>query len=441
MKRRIITYFQNWIQSPLRMPLILRGARQVGKTWAVREFARQENLELVEINFELHPKTKEAFSNLEPEKILKALTFHGHPMVKAGSFLLFLDEIQECPQAIKALRYFKELMPELAVIATGSLMEFSLMKEKISWPVGRVEFAWLYPMSLSEFIEARGNPALAEILGHDPFEDKALSASIHAVALEELREYLFCGGMPAAVHALIATKDPAEVRKVHDAILFTYRGDFHKYAPRIDADLAEKLFMNAPTLVGSRFKYSHIDPDRRAAEIKPAVGALEKAGIIRLVLHTSAQAAPLAAHTNPRIAKLLFLDVGLMHAGLRIDREIVQSPELLGIHRGAVAEQFVGQELLATTTPYNEPGLWFWNREALNSQAEVDFVIAPKATLIPIEVKSGASGRLKSLRSFLDSHPNSDIGYRLYEGRMEKGADGIVHLPLYFAGLLPHLKA
>jgi predicted AAA+ superfamily ATPase len=294
----------------------------------------------------------------------------------------------------------------------------------------------MYPMSIGEFIEARGNPALAEAIARDPFADAEFAAAIHATAHGELREYLFCGGMPAAVHAFIESQDPAEVRNVHANILFSYASDFQKYAARISADLAEKLFINAPTLVGSRFKFNHIDPDRRASEIKPAVEALEKAGVIRRVFHTSAQAAPLAADTNPRISKLLFLDVGLMHASLNIEKELVQKPELLGVHRGAVAEQFVGQELLACTPPNREPGLWFWAREALNSQAEIDYVIAPQSRPIPIEVKSGGSGRLKSLRSFMDSHPKCEIGYRLYDGKAEKGEDRINHLPLYFAGLL-----
>lgn len=202
----------------------------------------------------------------------------------------------------------------------------------------------------------------------------------------------------------------------------------------IKTDLAEKLFLKAPRLAGGRFKFNQIDPDRSAREIRPAVEALEKAGVIRRVNHTAGQGVPLAVDSNPRICKLFFLDVGLMHASLNIDADFVQAPDLLSIHRGAVAEQFVTQELLAGAPPDREPELWFWTREAPNSQAEVDFLIPRGMEPVPIEVKAGASGKLQSLRLFLDSHKVSKRGYRFYEGKAWHEEGRIWHLPLFAAG-------
>ena len=311
-------------------------------------------------------------------------------------------------------------------------MEFALEQERFSMPVGRIESAWLHPMNFGEFLRAKGNPGLAEAIETDPLAHP-LPEAAHHLALKELREYLFCGGMPQAVLAMTSAKDVESVRRTHRSILQTYRQDFYKYAPRIKADFAETLFLKAPGLVGGRFKFTHVDPELRSKEIKPAVEALEKAGVIRRVVHTSGQGLPLATDANPRIAKLVLLDVGLMHASLQIDAQLVQEPNSLGVHRGAVAEQFVAQELIAGAPPDQEPELYFWAREALNSQAEVDYLIASGSRVLPIEVKAGASGTLKSLHSFLDSHANSPVGVRLYSGAVLR-EERVVHLPLYSAG-------
>ncbi len=446
MFRRISGYLFDWFSRLDRKPLLLRGARQVGKTWALRELAKAARAALVEVNFELRPECKQAFNSLEPDKILQNLALLGFSKPEAGRSLLFLDEIQECPQAIGALRYFYEQMPDLAVVCTGSLLEFALEQDRFSMPVGRIESAWLFPMSFGEFLRAKGNSSLAEAIAQNPLEPK-ISEVGHAQASKELREYLFCGGMPQAVLAMTEAKDVESVRRVHRSLLQTYRQDFYKYAPRIKAHLAESLFLKAPGRVGGHFKYSHVDPDLRSSEIRPAVEALEKAGVIRRVIHSSG-GLPLATDTNPRICKLIMLDVGLMHASLQIEAQLVQEPDLLAIQRGAVAEQFVAQELLACAPPDEDPTLYFWSREVPASQAEVDYLIPSGRFVLPIEVKSGASGTLKSLRIFLSSHPGSPIGVRLYGGEAfreewkgeELGGEelkkSIWHLPLYTAGFL-----
>lgn len=392
------------------------------------------------MNFELRPECKRAFQRLEPDRILQDLALLGFAKPQPGKSLLFLDEIQDCPQAIVALRYFYEQMPGLAVIGTGSLLEFALEQERFSMPVGRIESAWLHPMTFSEFLRAKGLVSLAEAIEKNPLENP-ISPTGHAKAEKELREYLFCGGMPQAVLAMVEDKNVESVRRVHRSILQTYRQDFYKYAPRIKPHLAESLFLKAPGLVGGHFKYKHVDAELRAAEIRPAVEALEKAGVIRRVLHSSG-GLPLATLANPRISKLVFLDVGLMHAALQIDAQLVQEPDLLAVHRGAVAEQFVAQELLACAPPDREPSLYFWSREVPASQAEVDYLMPSGRFVLPIEVKSGASGTLRSLRIFLASHAESPMGVRLYGGEAfqemtkETPPKMIWHLPLYAAGVL-----
>lgn len=421
-----------WFVRTDRKPLIIRGARQVGKTWLVRELAQQRGLRLVEVNFELRPDAKAAFQSLQPAEILKVLSLLGFPPVETGSSLLLLDEIQVCPQAIAALRYFYEQRPDLAVIGTGSLLEFAFETERFSMPVGRVEFMWLYPMDFSEYLRVRGNTTLADAIAQFGPSNFTWADITHSHSLSELRNYLFCGGMPQALQAMAENNDPAAARRAHLSILQSYRQDFYKYAGKVKAHLAEQLFLRAPSLVGGRLKFSHIDSELRSADAKPAVVALEKAGVIRRVFHTSGQGLPLAVDRNERIAKLVMLDVGLMHAALQIDAQLVQEPDLLAIHRGAVAEQFVAQELLAAAPPDREGELYFWTREALNSQAEVDFLVSTGSHVLPVEVKSGASGTLKSLQSFLNSHPACPIGVRLYTGT-PMTEDRLLHLPLYLA--------
>jgi predicted AAA+ superfamily ATPase len=438
MFRQISVALQNWLRRKDRRPLLLRGARQVGKTWLARALAREQGLELVEVNFELRPDAKEAFRSLQPSEILKNLAFLGFPVPKAGTSLLFLDEIQECPAAIAAMRYFYEMMPDLAVLASGSLLEFAMETGKFSLPVGRVDTLWVHPMGLAEFLRAKGHePLAAALASQDPLEP--LPEVAHRKSMEELREYFFCGGMPAAVKAMAEDRDVEACRRVHLSILQTYRQDFAKYAPRIKADIAERLFLRAPGLVGGRLKFAAIDPDHRASEVRPAVEAVEKAGVIRRVFHSAGQSLPLATDSNPRIAKLVMLDVGLMHAALRIDAELIQEPDLLAVHRGAVAEQFAAQELIACGPADREPDLYFWARESLNSQAEVDYLIASGSKVLPIEIKAGSSGSLKSLNLFLDSHRQSPLGVRLYSGPHLRDSR-ILHLPLYAAGSLHWMR-
>jgi predicted AAA+ superfamily ATPase len=429
MKRHLLDSLQEWIRRKRRKPLLLHGARQVGKTWLIRELARQEKIPLTEVNFELHPAARGAFASPDPSTILHQLALIGFPVSPGG--LLFFDEIQECPAAITALRYFHELQPDIPVVATGSLLEFAMDAAEFSMPVGRLESLWLHPMDFMEFLLAKEKPDLAEAIS-SLAPGQSLPAAAHAVALSLLRDYFFTGGMPEALCEFIDNADSTACRRAQLSILQTYRRDFAKYAPRVPADLAENLFLRTPGLIGDRLKFSRIDPDRRASSVREALNALEKAGVVRQITHSSGQGLPLAAQSNPRLVKLVFLDIGLLHAALRIDAELVSQPDLLGVHRGAAAEQFVAQELLAATPSNQEPELSFWVREALNSQAEVDFLLPVESHVIPIEVKAGSTGSLKSLHLFLESHPATPYGIRLHSapGHTEPR---LRHIPLYAA--------
>ena len=439
MKRISIEYLQKWYTRTDRKPLLVRGARQVGKTWLIRDLARTLGVHLIEINFELNPAAKVAFNSLQPSDIIKSLALIGYPSIESGKVLLFLDEIQECPQAITALRYFYELRPDIAVIGTGSLLEFAIEAGHLSIPVGRVEYFRLFPMNFVEYLFAKGNAALAAAI--ESFDSSHIDwpEAAHDQALFELRNYLFCGGMPEALKTMCEGNDVAACRRAHLSIWQGYRQDFYKYASKINAALAEKLFIRSPGQVGGRFKYVQVDPDTRAAEVKNAVMALERAGVIRRVFHTSGQGLPLATDCNERIAKLFMLDVGLMHAALQIDAQLVQEQNLLAIHRGAVAEQFAAQEMVSSMPADSDGALYFWVREARSSQAEVDFLIAAGSTVLPVEVKSGSAGTLKSLWSFLDSHPASPRGVRLSMD-MPSVSARLITLPLYLAGTLYKLK-
>jgi len=429
MFRHLSSHLKSWLNRKNRKPLLLHGARQVGKTWVVRELARTENIPLAEINFELRPDAKAAFSSPDPAAILHQLALVGFPL--APGSILFLDEIQECPAALTALRYFYELQPQIPVVATGSLLEFAMDAPGFSMPVGRIESLWLHPMDFTEFLHAKGYADLAHAIAQLP-PGTPLPAAAHATALRLLRDYFFTGGMPEPLRESLENPDPAPCRRAQLSILQTYRRDFAKYAPRVPADLAENLFLRTPGLVGNRLKFSKIDPGRRAASVRQALTALEKAGVIHQITHSAGQGLPLESQANPRLFKLAFLDIGLLHAALRIESELVAQPDLLAVHRGAAAEQFAAQELLAAQAPEHEPALHFWVREALNSQAEVDFLIPVDSRAIPVEVKSGATGTLKSLHLFLQSHPATPYGIRLHSGPGHS-EPRLRHVPLYAA--------
>ena len=266
-----------WKVAPGRMPLILRGPRQVGKSYLIDQFGKSHFKQLVTVNFELNPKLKSCFSDLHPTAILNQLELMLHVTFGAeGETLLFLDEIQECPQALQALRYFKEQCPALPVIAAGSLLEFVLNSAEFRMPVGRVQYAYLRPLCFEEYLEARGFSQLVLFLREVTLEE-GIPEGIHQQLLGLLQEYVIVGGMPGAVHQFITTERFQMVQSIQTALLATYRDDFGKYAKHTQYRYLQILFEKAPGLVGEQFKFSKVDDALRSRELKPALLLLESA--------------------------------------------------------------------------------------------------------------------------------------------------------------------
>ena len=411
MKRLIFQKLLGWKNDPLRKPVLLRGARQVGKTWIARELGKQFDT-FVEVNFELYPEAKKVFyPDLDPRRISRDLSLLLGKKIIPGDSLLFFDEIQEEPQALRALRYFYEILPEQHVLAAGSLLDFEL--ERIGMPVGRVTSFYMHPLSFLEFLAAGGDvQALEMLIDHE--EASAINPAIHNKLLRRLGEYVAVGGMPEAVARWYATNDLEVCASIHRTIIDAYRQDFNKYARKYQIKYLDLLFDAIPASLGQIFKFSRVPGEYRRRELQPALDLLIKAGIVHKIIHSAGQGVPLGAQANPDIFKLIFIDIALAQAILGLDASSwLLKPETSFANKGEITEAFVGQEMLAYSRHDQKPQLYFWRRQKRGSNAEVDYLLQKDSTIIPIEVKSASPGRLKSLRIFLDEHPGSPFGVRL----------------------------
>ncbi len=392
---------ETWLHKESRKPLILRGARQVGKSTLVRQFAESRGLILFEVNLERHRTLDEVFSTLKMEHILSEIQYickKGSPTQK--NTLIFLDEIQAAPHAIEALRYFYEDYPEIPVIGAGSLLEFTLSKHNFSMPVGRVEYMFLGPMNFTEYITAKSENALIELLETYQLGD-SFPESAHLQLLEVLREFLIIGGMPEAVKEYLGSNDLNAAMDVHSSILATYQDDFSKYCSDRQLLTVQKVFDKIPLLVGNKLKYTNLARDILSRDLKAAVGLLTKAGIVNQVVHSSANGIPLKAEEDSSVFKPYFLDCGLMNRSCRL--EWISTEELLDVrfvNEGNLAEQFICQHLLSIARENEQPRLNYWLREKRSNNSEIDFLIQLNREIIPVEVKAGKSGSLRSLHQF-----------------------------------------
>lgn len=423
MKRDFVKELEVWKNEVTRKPLLLRGARQVGKSWLVQAFASSFS-NFVEINFEKDKSARSLFAgDVHIPQLLERLSLYAGGKIIPGQTLLFLDEIQECEEALTALRYFKEDCPELHVIAAGSLVEFALAK--LGLPVGRIQFLHLYPLSFGEYLSAIGREELRHyLLGRE------VPRAIHLQLLDLLKTYLWLGGMPAVVQAWLDHKDVQLCQRLQDEILQAYRQDFLKYAKRNQVDHVAQVFEAIPVQLGRKFVYSHVNPHIRAQALGQALRLLEMAGIALPVYHTSAQGLPLGATKNEKHFKMFFFDVGLAQRLLGLDMRAWVLHELTIANVGVIAEQFVAQELTSYASPRLKAELFYWHRESPASNAEVDFVTVKDREIIPVEVKSKIKGGLKSLKMFLESHPASSYGVKISEYPF--ASHGELHeVPLY----------
>lgn len=392
-------------------PLIIRGARQTGKTFLLREFGG-EFANFIEFNFEENPKLKEIFENdFSAERIVQDIKLYTDQEIIAGKTLLFLDEVQEAPNAIKALRYFYENLPGLHVVAAGSLLDFAL--ENVGAPVGRVDFLYLYPVSFLEFLLASNNINLAhEILLHNPVIP--LNNAIHEKLLDLLATYLAVGGMPEAVQCWLDTRDLVLCNKICHSLIAAYRQDFQKYTKKLQIKYVDLLFNRVPLYQGKQFKYSTISQEYRKRELIPCLELLAKAQVINVVTHSSGNGVPLGAEIKPDKFKVIFLDMALSQTVLGLNaKDRLLSARQGFVNNGTLVEAFVGQELLAYSNNSIKANLYYWQRETRGSEAEVDYLIERGQQIIPVEVKSGVKGAGKSIRIFLEEKLSTPHGIKL----------------------------
>ena len=411
MKRIAEGYLETWIEKKRRKPLILRGARQTGKSTLVRMFASKNGFLLNEINLEQHFYLDDVFKTLDINNIIRELEAVIGSNLQHPDSILFLDEIQATPHALQALRYFFEDKPGIPVIAAGSLLEFTLSNHSFSMPVGRIEYYHIGPMTFKEFLHEIDSSLLKHITQFD-FSNK-ISETAHARLLKKQREYFFTGGMPEAVLVYKENGSVTEVIDVQRSIVETYLDDFSKYGRQIDLPLMQKVFRYIPRALGKKVKYSNIAKEKKSKKIKEVIDLLVNARICHKVYHSHSNGVPLLAEINENIYKLIFMDIGIVNHICGNDWRTIHSfMESELINEGGLAEQFIGQHLLALKN--EAPILCYWLREKKSANAEVDYVISQANKVLPVEVKSGKSGSLKSLQQFvLKNNNNTAIRFDL----------------------------
>lgn len=402
MQRLAEKNLKKWATSTRRKPLLLRGARQVGKTWLIEHSLARAFDHFIKIDLEKRRDLHTLFGdNLDPLKIVAALEIiYGR--IIPGKTLIFLDEIQACPRAIMALRYFYEEYPELHIVGAGSLLEFAF--SEIPVPVGRIQYQTIYPMTFSEYLKNTGKEGMAASIFGDPAD---IPTPAHHQLLQELHTYFHVGGMPECVKTWRDSSSLIEVYSNQSDILDSYRDDFSKYTPRTDLGCLDAILLGSAKSVGDQLKYSRLNDNHSSAMNRKAFDLLTKARMLHKVPSCNPSGLPLGATANPKKFKASFIDIGLMQRLCQIPFEqSLSSEKLLAIYRGRLAEQFVAQELLAN----GGGALFYWAREARSSSAEIDFLTVRDGIIYPIEVKSGAAGSLRSLHLMLKSYPNCPEG-------------------------------
>lgn len=401
-KRHIDTYLNEWKESTNRKPLLMRGARQVGKSSAIRHLG--ESFEyFVEVNLERQKNIKTLFGeNLDIKRLCSQLSAIYNIPVVPGKTLLFIDEIQESQRAISALRYFYEDYPELHVVAAGSLLEFTL-NELPSFGVGRIRSIYMYPFSFDEFLEAQGLHMQVEYKQNEADCEHPLPLPLHEEMIAHLRSYYLVGGMPEAVKVWVQTADYSECAVVHNDILDTYQDDFKKYKTRISPLLLSQTLKAVPLQAGTKFVYAEVGNQTDGAAVKEALSLLSLAGLITSVVHTAANGIPLGEEVNLKFRKFLFLDIGLMQSLLGVQaQDILIANEMDFVNKGGLSEVFAGLELMKYANYLKKNELYYWQRTERNAQAEVDYVISKKGAIYPIEVKAGNSGSMQSMYQFIE---------------------------------------
>jgi len=454
LNRNQLIILDKWLHKPNRKPIVIRGARQVGKSTLVRLFSELLNRPLAEINLERYPDLAPVFSDKDPISVVNLLEALPNINAITSESLLFLDEIQAVPEAIPTLRYFYEDLKDLPVLAAGSLLEFALTEHNFSMPVGRVEYLHMGPMTFTEFLDAIDETKLTSIIKTFNIGDD-LDQIIHQRLLKLLRTYFFVGGMPEAVKTYAHSRRLKDVSDVHNSIIETYQEDFPKYIGSRNLTRIQQVFNFAARNVGKKIKYSQFSRQDKSATIKRDIELLCMARVLSKVVHSHCSGLPLQADIEDTVYKLLFLDVGLMNAICGLGwNTLSQTTDTQLVNEGAIAEQFIGQHLQDFVSTSLNRELTYWLREGRSINAEVDYVLALKNQIIPIEIKAGATGSLKSLHQFA-GEKNTPLAVRFNTGlpsrqsintkirKKEKTINAnyqLVSLPLYFVERLPTLE-
>lgn len=406
-KRIIDRYLSEWATRPIHKPILLRGARQVGKSTAVRHLGESFKY-YVEINLEKQSNYIDLFKkDLDVTRIVPQMAaMCGTPIVP-NETLLFIDEIQESQEAIMALRYFKEDMPNLHVIAAGSLLEF-VLDEIPTFGVGRIHSMYMFPMTFDEFLRANGEQLLLEARGQANI-DAPLPAPLHEKMIGLMRTFMLVGGMPESVVKWVQTHDFLQCQEVQDDIITGYEADFPKYKKKVDPQLLIATMKSAATQATKKFVYSRVPGEYKTAEVKKALDLLIKAGILIPVTHSSGNGLPLGDESDESIRKVLLLDTGLMLRLLNmsmgdtsaITAQILTATAADLVNKGPMAEMLAGLELLHYLTPNLHHDLYYWVRQAKNATAEIDYLLSRNMKVLPFEVKAGVQGGMKSLWDFM----------------------------------------
>jgi len=422
-----------WSKAPDRKALLLRGARQVGKSSAVNHLAKSFKY-FVEVNLDDRKNVHTFFEQpLSPQEICEQLALVYRTPIIPGETLLFFDEIQSCLPALSKLRYFYEQYPELHLVAAGSLLEFAL-EEIPSFGVGRIRSLFMFPFSFDEFLYALGDDMLVDAYWQAT-PQKPLQEPVHKQLIHRLKTFLIVGGMPEAVAQYVKTQDLLLSQNVLNDILISLKNDFAKYKKRIPALRINEVFESVARQAEGKFVYEHAAVQASNAQVKQALDLLVMAGLVYPVIRSAANGIPLGAEINPKFQRFILLDTGLFQRVLNLDvAQILLDNHFQTINKGVIAEIFAGLELLKNSSCYNPISLYYWQREKRQGSAQIDFLIQRGEKIIPIEVKSGTSGKMQSMNLFL-KEKQAEYGVRT---SLENFAqyDRIKVYPLYAVGNL-----
>lgn len=437
--RTIDGFLQEWKEDKDRKPLLVRGARQVGKSWSIRHLGETFK-NFIEVNLEKRRDLLPLFAGTtDVRHLVGQLELLYNTPIVAGETLLFIDEIQFSLEAIGLLRFFKEDYPGLHVVAAGSLLEFAL--ESIpSFGVGRISSLFMFPLSFKEYLSAIGKPSWITAIEKADATAPIFDA-LHSDLTKAYRDFQIIGGMPACVKAWVESNDYEKCATLQDEIQQSYFDDFGKYAGKMDPELLRATLRSVVAQQGSKFMYSKVGGGYRADAVKEALLRLSQAGLVKAVRMSAANGLPLGSQVNHKFTKYIFLDSGLLLRILNLDfglddmrNFIITSSDVDLVNKGTLAEMFVGWEMIKSYNPRMQLDIFYWENISKGTSAEVDYVTACNMLVLPIEVKSGTSGKMKSLRSFMEAkHLNVAVRSSLENFAMLDLANNskIYIIPLY----------